>query len=228
MSSQTIARRLTRTFLWFLPIFIMSEAKGQSFDYVISACDVQIQPSNELLISITLDVEAPKAVFGEPGSQFFVPVRYLFDGQPVVADQLREIISGRLAGNNCPAENADHTCDAPAGGPCGKTWYRDKDNNLISQDWDCLHNFNTHNCDCVKPGAPVIHKLIAPPTTSGTFSFVLDPDNQDAETDETNNTCSVPYTADLIPTLNEWGLIAMALLLLAGGAVVSGRRRVDV
>lgn len=214
MLSQTVARHLGCVLLFLLPIISMQKAQGQPFDYVLSACNVQVQPSNELLISITLDVDAPGAIYEDPCSNFDIPVRILFNGASIEPDQLTEVISGRLAGNLCPAENPDHTCNDPAGGACGRTWYRDKEGQQFTIDWGCLHNWNTHDCDCVKPGQPAIHKLIPLPNESGTFTILLDPDNLAAETDETNNECEVGYTLGSVPTVSEWGMIIMTLLLL--------------
>lgn len=59
---------------------------------------------------------------------------------------------------------------------------------------------------------------------SGTYTIILDPDNLVPEMDESNNICEVTVTVEPIPTVSEWGLMAMALLLLTAGTVVIGRR----
>lgn len=163
------------------------------------ACDVAPGPNpGELTLNLTMALlESPA-----PG-QFEAAVGILFNN--VLIEPPHVILAVPGVPGPCP-QVAGCPNPVPA---CNTTGYAYK-GVVWTDDWDCLFNAGTGNCDCVGPGVPVPHEKVitAPvsPPPNSFFDVFVDLGNVVPETNENNNVCRIPYS----PTDAEdssWGRV---------------------
>lgn len=186
-------------------------------DWVIHDCQMTDTGGGDVQVSATVN-----GVYeGYWEVPFDVKVRVTLDGTPVGDDDTLTIV--KYGNDNaCPEDPPDCSDPVPA---CGRTvwWYEPTDPHTVN--WHCQYDEDQDDCDCVEPLYFIIAKPIPGPIASGTQCEVtLDPDDEVQETNETNNQCQMIYQPP-IPTVSQWGLIVLAVLVVAAGAIVLRRRR---
>ena len=188
-------------------------------DYAIDSCQVTAAGGGEVQLSMGV-----RADYGEEyhGLEFPVDVRVSFNGTPLEADHTIHVAKYGNE-NACPADYPD--CSEPPGGACGKTvwWYKDPAD-LHTLNWTCVDG-GASDCVCMEPMIFIVVKNFLQPVEAGEFEVHMDPNDEVAETDETNNYCYVSYEPAPIPTVSQWGLIVLAVLVVAAGAIVVRRRK---
>ena len=189
-------------------------------DFVISSCDWVDAGPDDIELQFNYDmVAAPE--YDLVG--FSVPIRILFNGEPVEEeDHTIDAVETKNM-NQCPAP-ANNACTQP-NPACGQTQYSFKGIGPTIVPWPCWYTGPAdEKCNCNEVEVAVT-KVTPRFMFSGTYTIILDPDDLVPEIDEGNNICEVVYTVAPIPTVSEWGLIVMTLLLLTAGTVVIARRR---
>ncbi len=187
---------------------------AQDVDWRLLNADVATVGGGQLELRLVMHLDGadlPEA------SQFSVPVSILFNGLPVEVDH-DVIITALTPATPCPnPPNGDGTCTAPAA-PCQQLMY-DYKGSPGTVDGRCLQNFQVGQCQCVTGLPPVFHKIIPEPAEpGGTFDIIIDPFNQQPETDETNNSFSFEWINlwQCLP-LEDWEDYEPGFLDEAGG-----------
>ena len=187
---------------------------AQDVDWRLLNADVATLGGGQLELRIVMHLDGadlPEA------SQFSVPVSILFNGLPIEPDHVVTITALTPATPCANPPNGDGTC-TQAAVPCQQLMY-DYKGSPGTVDGKCLQNFQVGQCQCLTGLPPVFHKIIPEPVEpSGTFEIIIDPFNQQPETDESNNSFSFDWAGawECLPS-EGWEVYGLGSLGGSGG-----------
>jgi hypothetical protein len=203
-------------------VVLVSSAAGQTPDFEISNCSAAPDPNDSTSLIVEFDVAILPA---DLSGSWDLPVDVLVNGSSV---EQHTLVIVDVGGTPCPAI-AGGVCAQPAP-PCGKRNWTFKSLSSVpgGDPATCVPEGSPAACKCLFPKIVTAKVKSNAATPSGFTIVTLDPENAFAEANETNNSCKVRFSGGTIPTVSEWGLAVMAILVLTGATVVIMRRRAAV
>ena len=212
--------KLPRTGLLFLigvtlTLLTLPQVTAQTHDFTITRLFLKGGPTRDTVgIHFQVQIDGPVSEDPEAPTVHHIPVRIEFNGLAV--EENHDLIMTAFTDIDCPAGCPRQVCRR-------ETWeYKNVPFEQVSY---CTIDARG-DCGCPPLGTPVpTHtKTVRKPPVSGSFKVILDPDNEIAETDETNNQLEVEFRR--VPATTPVGLaIAVGLLLLVGGVAIRSQRR---